>query len=300
MIFNGPSQIINPLARERRCGFGGGVGGGGGGFTGPLDSLSTGIFAAISSRRLFSSFAGSPMNLRIQPGATVADIPFSSDFTDVDSTARTALLGSSDGRIVTAYDQTGLGSRDFTQGTAVWQPTVKYSGSVDTVNSKQAFRGDTTGAGSMWLACPSVAHGIGTGDFMFSLIIKRGTLNTAGRALASIGTLSPAVYTRAFGPAPEFYIGGGPRAFNTTLSLNTVYVLTFTRESGTLKCYINGTAEATTHADTTNIPTSTLQILSEGTAGSAASDDSILEAIFATSVANRAAIIANQRTYAGV
>lgn len=276
-----------------------GVGGGGGGFTGPLDSLSTGIFAAISSRRLFSSFAGSPMNLRIQPGATAADIPFSSDFTDVDSTARTALLGSSDGRIVTAYDQTGLGSRDFTQGTAVWQPTVKYSGSVDTVNSKQAFRGDTTGAGSMWLACPSVAHGIGTGDFLMSFIIKRGALSTAGRAIASLGNYTPAVYTRAFGSTPEFYLGGA-KVFNTTLSLNTVYVLTFTRESGTLKCYINGTAEATTHANTTNIPTSTLQILCEGTAGSAASDDSILEAIFATSVANRAAIIANQRTYAGV
>ena len=297
MNLHSPSQIINPLARERRFGLGSGMGGGGGGFTGPLDSLATGIFAAISARRLFSSFVGSPMNMRIQPGATAADIPFSSDFTDVDSTARTALLGSSDGRIVTAYDQTGLGSRDFTQGTAADQLDVKLSGSLVTINGKQAFRGQ--GAASQVMGTGSVAHGIGTGDFMISLIIRRGTLNTSGRPLASFGTYAPGVYTRGFGSTPEFYIGGAPKAFNTTLSNNTNYVLTFSRESSVLKLHINGTQEATTHANTTNIATSTLQLLGE-TAWLGFGDDSLVEAVFATSVANRAAIIANQRTYAGV
>lgn len=265
--------------------------------SGALDALSTGIFAAISSRRLFSAFAASPLRMRIQPGITEADIPFASDYLDVDATARTALLGSSDGCLVTAYDQTGLGSRDFTQGTAANQPDVKLSGALVTINGKQAFRGQ--GTGSQVLSTGSVAHGIGTGDFLISMIIRRGTLNTSGRPLACFGTYAPAFYTRAFGSTPEIYIGGGPCAFNTTLSNSTNYVLTFSRESGVLKLHINGTQEATTHANSTNIPTSTITLLGEQVAYGIG-DDAMLECVFAASVANRAAIIASQRTYAGV
>ena len=271
-----------------------------GGFVGPFDSLSTGIFSAISSRRLFSVFTGNPMRMRVQPGATDAVIPFNGGFTDVDSTARAALLGSNDGTIITSFDQTNLGSRDYTQGTAIWQPAVKEGGSLNTINGKQAFRGDPTGAIQQWLVSPSTAHGIGTGDFLFSFIIKRGALNTFGRCLASIGVGAPSMYTRAFGSTPEIYIGGAPKAFNTTLSNNTNYVLTFSRESGVLKLHINGTQEATTHANSTNIPTSTMQLMAEQPSGTAPTDDSILEAVFATSVVNRDAIIANQMTYAGL
>ena len=273
-----------------------------GGFVGPFDSLSTGIFAAVSSRRLFSAFTGSPMRMRVQPGATDAIIPFNGGFTDVDSTARAALLGSSDGCIVTAYDQTGLGSRDFTQGTAANQPPTKLSGTLITVNGKQAFVG-VQGATGVQLATPSVAHGIGTGDWMVSTILKRAAADSTAPPLWAIGsaTLQLVGLARGFPLLNAgVYIGGTSRQFEPILTNGATYVLTFTRESGTVKCYLNGTVQTTTYSDSTNITSDHLVILGEKTASPWAGTDSILEMVWSTSVANRAAIIANQRTYAGV
>jgi hypothetical protein len=268
-----------------------------------MDSLSTGIFAAVSSRRLFSSFTGSPMRMRIQPGATEADIAFSSDFTDVDSTARTALLGSSDGRIVTAYDQTGLGSLDFTQGTAANQPSVKTT-SLYTINGKQAFNG-SGGTTSVQLATAgSVAHGIGTGDFLVSAIINKGA-DSPGTPLWSIGSSSSQMVglTRGFPyNSPATYSGAFYHfpASNVPLTVGSNYVLTWTRESGTLKLYINGTVHGTTYANSTNITTDRLVLLGERTGSTWGGPDCLLECIMANTVANRVAIIATQMEYAGL
>lgn len=278
----------------------------GGGFVGPLDAYSTGIFAAVSSRRLFSSFVGSPLRLRVQPGATEADIAFASDFLDVDSAARSTLLGSSDGRIVTAYDQTNLGSRNFTQGTAANQPIVKDSGTLQTINNRQAWKG-TSGSSSQLLAtAASVSHGIGTGDFLVSAIIKRHSADSLAPPVWSIGSSSIQLCGMSRGfpyNSPGIYVAGSTKHFpesNVPLTNGQTYVLTWTRESGTLKLYVDGVVKATTHADTTNVTSDRLVILGERSGSTWSGPDCLLEILFSTSVANRAAIIANQMIYAGL
>ncbi len=277
----------------------------GGGVSGAFDALSTGIFAAISSRLLFSAFAASkPIRMRVQPGSTEADIPFASDYSDVDSTARTALLGSSDGCIVTAYDQTGLGSRDYTQGTAANQPSVKTT-SLYTINGKQAFKGSVGSTGVQLATAGSVAHGIGTGDFLVSTIINRAA-DSVAPPLWAIGSTGFQVigYARGFPfSSPAIYIAGTYNHFpasNAPLTVGANYVLTFTRESGTLKCYINGTLHGTTYANSTNITSDRLVLLGERTGSTWGGPDTVLEHVMATSVTNRAAIIASQMTYAGL
>jgi len=269
--------------------------------TGPFDALATGIFAVVSSRRLFSAFTGDPMRMRVQPGATEDNIPFASDYLDVDSTARSALLGSSDGRLVTEYDQTGLGSRDFTQGTAASQPTTKATTLV-TINGRQAFHG-TAGASGVWLATAgSVAHGIGTGDFLVSAIIFRAP-DSLGPPVWGIGSAGFQIVglSRGF-PTTQvaLYIDGAIRHFDTTLTPGQTYVVTWTRESGVCKCYINGVAETTTHSFATNIGDDRMLLLGERTGSAWSGPDCLLECVFATSVANRAAIIASQMSYAGL
>lgn len=281
-----------------------GCGSSGSGFAGSFDSLSAGVFAAVSSRRLFSTFMGSsPMRMREQPGTTEADIAFAADYQDVSASERTSLLGSNDGRIVTAYDQTGLGSRDFTQSTAASQPKTKDSGTVVTVNGHQAMCGVSGASGVLLATAASVAHGIGTGDFLVSAIIKRAGVDSNGPPVWGIGSASPQLIgeSRGFPSTPvALYINGAIRHFDTTLTLGQTYVITWTRESGVCKCYINGVAEATTHSHSTSITSDRIVLLGERTGGTWSGPDILNEIIFATSVTNRAAIIAAQMTYAGL
>jgi len=263
-----------------------------GGFIGPLDPYASGIFAAFSPRRLFSSFNGSPMRMRVQPGTTEGDIGFAATFDDVSSSARSSLLGSSEGRLVTYYNQ--VGSNDATQATAATQPQTKDSGGVITINSKQALK-----SAAQRVSTPSITHGIGTGDFLVSMIILRGA--TGGyQALGAIGNYAPSFYSRgSVTNAPTIYTGVD-RSFNTALTAGQVYVLTFARESGTLKCWVNGVAEATTYAYATSIANASVTLMCDAAAGGNNTSDCLLEAVFGTSLANRAAIIANQMTYAGL
>lgn len=271
---------------------GAGPSNGGAAFVGALDGLSTGLFAAFSPRRLFATFLGSPQRMRIQPGTTEADIGFNTTFDDVNATERAALLGSSEGRLVTYYNQ--VGSNDATMATAATQPQTKDSGGVITINGKQALK-----SSAQRVSTPSISHGIGTGDFLVSMIILRGASGFY-QALGAIGNYAPSFYSRgSTANAPTIYTGVD-RSFNTALTAGQKYVLTFGRESGTLKCWVNGVQEATTHAYSTSIASAAVTLMCDAASGGNNTSDCLLEAVFGTSLANRAAIIANQMTYAGL
>jgi hypothetical protein len=126
MICNGPSQIINPLARERQFGFGSGMGGGGGGFTGPLDAFTTPFAAWSLYRRLLSSWTGALIKLRRSSGGE-SDFGFDVGTNLLDTAAITTWAGGATLYLVTEYDQTGNG-RHRTQGTAGTQPTFTLTG----------------------------------------------------------------------------------------------------------------------------------------------------------------------------
>ncbi len=120
-----PSRIINPLARERRFGFGSGVGSAAA-FAGPLDAYATPVAAWSLYRRLRSSYTGPLIRLRKASGGE-------SDFSYVDATgiidtaAITTWAGGSGMFLVTEYDQSGNG-RDRTQATAGTQPAFTLTG----------------------------------------------------------------------------------------------------------------------------------------------------------------------------
>jgi hypothetical protein len=101
----------------------------GDGFTGALDGLTTDLAVAYSLRRLLSSYKGAAIRVREDSGNTEADIGFDSDG-NLDTTALLAHTGANSGYVVKWYDQAG-NSRDLAQATAVGQPRIVNSGSVD-------------------------------------------------------------------------------------------------------------------------------------------------------------------------
>jgi len=124
LLLHSPSNIVNPLARQRFMGFGTGSSGGPS-FVGPLDTLvaqGATLLYAGSVRRLLSSYSGSLLRLRGNgTGSPEADIsPLANG--DLDLTAAAAIATNAGGNAAffrTWYDQTGR--LDAGQATAASQ-----------------------------------------------------------------------------------------------------------------------------------------------------------------------------------
>jgi len=111
-----------------------------GGFVGPLDGFTSNlIFARSISRRLLASWTGAWVRVRR-----------ASDNLQEDCTTVTSILnwcGSSDGFVVTVYDQSGNG-RDITQSVAANQAKIVSGGAlVSGINSLAAMCNHTGGCG---------------------------------------------------------------------------------------------------------------------------------------------------------
>lgn len=123
-LLRSPSQIINPLARGRRFGFGSGVQGGG--FVGPLDGYTTNLVALYGTVKMLSSYAGSAIKVRRSSDSTLQDIGFNADGT-FDATSYASFIGGGSGFAHTLYDQSGNGRHEV-QSTAAAQPQIGVDG----------------------------------------------------------------------------------------------------------------------------------------------------------------------------
>jgi len=263
-----------------------------------LDTISTPALMAVSSRKLRGAYTGFQSRLRVNPGSTEGDLGFSTDGQDIDTTALAALLGSSDGALVKWYDQAPA-AHDLAQVAAAAQPQAKAT-TVHTINGHQAFKGSK--ASHLRISTPSFDWGIGTGDFLISMIIKTPSFENWS-ALWSFGTDNPSFYV-SVGASPTWeLINPFSNPFTGTVSANTVYVVTLARESGTVKLWINGIQDATTVASVTNaIGNTTFTLFEDAAAGIDGGSSFVQECVIFGSAlsSDRAALMANQKAYAGL
>lgn len=124
LLLRTPSQIVNPLARGRRFGFGSGVQGGA--FVGALDAYTTNLLALYGTVKMLASYAGSAIKVRRSSDSTLQDIGFNADGS-FDATSYLAFIGGGNGFAHTVYDQSG-NSRNQVQATAAAQPQIGVDG----------------------------------------------------------------------------------------------------------------------------------------------------------------------------
>jgi len=104
-----------------------------------LDQYGTDVLAAYSLRRLSSSYTGAAIRVRETAFNTETDIGFDANG-NLDTTALTTFLGSSDGFITKWYDQSG-NSRDGSQTNASLQIRIATAGTIETKNSLPTTQG---------------------------------------------------------------------------------------------------------------------------------------------------------------
>lgn len=106
---------------------------------------------AYSLRKLSSTYAGSCIRVRRSSDNTEQDIGFVSN--ELDTTALLSFVGSNSGYVTTWYNQAVQGSDNANNSTAIYQPLIVLSGTLQIVNGKPAifvganavlYAGDTT------------------------------------------------------------------------------------------------------------------------------------------------------------
>lgn len=135
LLLHSPTNLVNPLARQRFMGFGTGVSGGAS-FVGPLDGYTTSMTGAWSvSRRLLSSYSGPLVRIRRSSDSAEQDIG-ANGLGDLDTAAITTFVGSNSAFVRTIYHQNG--GVNLGQATAATQPRIVNAGTLETVNGKPA------------------------------------------------------------------------------------------------------------------------------------------------------------------
>lgn len=139
LLLHSPSNLVNPLARQRFMGFGTGVSGGVN-FVGPLDDYTADLSLACSiARRLLSSYTGNLIRVRRSSDDAESDIGYAVDGS-LDTAALDSFVGANSAYITTVYDQ--VGSNDFSQLVALSQPRIMASGVIDTLDGLPALYSD--------------------------------------------------------------------------------------------------------------------------------------------------------------
>jgi hypothetical protein len=110
----------------------------GGGATLLLD-LYPNAAAAYSLRKLRTAYTGNAIRVRRSSDNTEQDIGFVSG--NLDTVSLLAFCGVGNGFVTTWYDQSG-NAKNTTQTTAINQPRIVNSGTLDVVNGKPAVLGD--------------------------------------------------------------------------------------------------------------------------------------------------------------
>ena len=142
-------------------------------FTGLLDTYTGAAVAYSAARRLATAYTGSLIRVRRSSDNAEQDIGYDANNV-LDQSALTTFVGANNGLVVTIYDQSG-NVKNATQATAVNQPRIVNSGSVDLANGIPAMLGDgvndTLINSSMSLTNPSS---------IFTVVDKVGTSGSFG------------------------------------------------------------------------------------------------------------------------
>lgn len=133
LLLHSPSNLVNPLARQRFMGFGTGVSGGVN-FVGPLDGYTANLSVMLLPFRGLSGYTGNGFRVRDTTGGVEQNIGFDPITGDL---ASFTVSGSA--AVRWWYDQSG-GARDVPQATAASQPFLTRN----IVNGQPVVRFDGT------------------------------------------------------------------------------------------------------------------------------------------------------------
>jgi len=127
-LLRSPSQLVNPLARQRFMGYG--TAPGGASFVGALDAYTTNLVALYSPfKRLLTSYTGNGIRVRRSSDSTLQWIGFNADGS-FDETSYLAFIGAGNGFAHTVADQSGAG-RNVSQSTTAAQPQIAKDANGD-------------------------------------------------------------------------------------------------------------------------------------------------------------------------
>lgn len=217
-------------------------------FTGLLDTYS-GAAAAYSLRLLRGGYNGSAIRVRRSDDNEEQDIGFRNN--DLDTSALTTFCGSSDGFVVTWFDQSGNGN-NATQSTASAQPKIVSSGSTILENNKAtidyAFANvhltteltiGTSQTNWGWFGAISSGSNISSNNCVYG-----GRTSSGNGAIAFIGSNKLNVRT------------DGTSSISGTITTNTQFLASQIQNETSHDAYLNGssigTAESVAMTNTTN------------------------------------------------
>jgi hypothetical protein len=139
--------------------------------------------AAYSLRKLRTAYTGSAVRVRRSSDNTEQDIGFVAD--ELDTVSLLAFCGVGDGFVTTWYDQSG-NARNVEQTTLVNQPKIVSSGSLILENGKVSISYDGTNDTLI-----SSNYNFGTTSYSSFVVSRSGGLNSSGRAIYTIKTITP-------------------------------------------------------------------------------------------------------------
>jgi head-tail adaptor len=153
----------------------------------PSDSLLLDLYpnaaTAYSLRKLRTAYSGSAVRVRRSSDNTEQDIGFVSG--QLDTTSLLAFCGAGNGFVTTWYDQSG-DARDAAQTTQANQPQIVSSGSLILENGKVSISYDGTNDTLI-----SSNYNFGTTSYSSFVVSRSGGLNSSGRAIYTIKTITP-------------------------------------------------------------------------------------------------------------
>jgi hypothetical protein len=136
LLLHSPSNLVNPLARQRFMGFGTGSSGGPS-FVGPLDAYSSNLAGAWSvARRLLTSYSGPLIRIRRSSDSAEQDIGADA-LGNLDTAALASFVGANSAFVRKVYHQNS--GSDLAQTTAANQPRIVNAGTVDAIGGVPAM-----------------------------------------------------------------------------------------------------------------------------------------------------------------
>jgi hypothetical protein len=215
-------------------------------FTGLLDTYSGASAAYSAARRLATSYTGSLIRVRRSSDNAEQDIGYNGSNV-LDEAALTTFVGAGNGFVTTWYDQSGNGNNE-TQTTAINQPRIVNSGTVEKMNSLPSIYFNTT----YFIRANFMSSATSATFFAFTAVDTDPPSWTNGGILSTLKQSSSAnhvpysdgVIYEAFGTNSRKTVG------NPTNSLATPYLYAVKSVTNDYKVFINNSQFYSTNTNT--------------------------------------------------